>query len=332
MEKMAHRGQWIKLFSLLILAVLFFGACKEEKTSIPPAKLVVPIFNADSAYHFIEKQLSFGPRVPGTQAQIECKDWLVNKLKSYGAKTIVQEYTATIYDGTELPGYNIMAQFNPKATQRVLLSAHWDTRKVADKDDERKEEPIMGADDGASGVAALIEIARLIEKEPLNLGVDILLFDLEDQGDLDGSDSSTDTYALGSRYWSENVVPSGYKAKFGILLDMIGAKGASFGQEAYSKQYAGQYVDKIWSLAKKMGKGNLFRDYNAGAIGDDHINVMKAGIPMVDIINRPMVTASGFGTYHHTHDDDIDNIDKSVLKAVGQVVTAVVYREAVGRF
>ena len=329
---MGHHGQWIRGIILICLLSIGFTACKEEKKSIPPEKLVVPLFNADSAFHFIEKQLSFGPRVPGTQAQIDCRDWLVNKLNSYGAKTLVQSYSAKIYDGSELPGFNIMAQFNPKSSNRVLLAAHWDSRKVADKDNTRKDEAILGADDGASGVAALIEIARLIQSQNLNLGVDILLFDLEDQGDLNNSTVATDTYALGSKYWSENKVPSGYTAKFGILLDMIAAKGASFGKEAYSVKYAGQYVDKIWDLAAKMGKSNLFRDYDAGAIGDDHVNVIRAGIPMVDIINRPMTGESGFGSYHHTHKDNIDIISKDNLKAVGQVVTAIIYREAVGRF
>ena len=339
MEKMERRGQLIKklrrivsLFGIVFLLGMLVFSCKEEPTSIPPSKLVVPIFNSDSAFVFIEKQLSFGPRVPGTEAQIKTRDWLVQKLKSYGAKTIVQSYEMPIYDGTVLPGHNIIAQFNPKKRNRVLLAAHWDTRIVADKDNERQDEPIMGADDGASGVAALLEIARLIHGQSIDLGVDIMLFDLEDQGDLEGSDAQTDTYALGSRYWSENIVPKGYKAKFGILLDMIAAEGASFGKEEYSVRYAGQYVEKIWDLAQKMGKGNLFKSYNAGAIGDDHVNIIRVGIPTVDIINRPMTGASGFGSYHHTHDDDISIINKSNLKAVGQVVTAVIYREAVGRF
>lgn len=316
---------------VLIIAVLVFS-CKNEPTSIPPAKLVVPIFNSDTAYTFIEKQLSFGPRVPGTEAQIKTRDWLVQKLESYGAKTIVQSYELPIYDGTVLPGHNIIAQFNPKNKNRVALAAHWDTRIVADKDDERQDEPIMGADDGASGVAALLEIGRLIQSQSIGIGVDIFLFDLEDQGDLDGSDAQTDTYALGSKYWSENITPKGYKAKFGILLDMIAAEGASFGKEEYSVAYAGQYVEKIWDLAQKMGKGNLFKSYSSGAIGDDHIHMISAGIPTVDIINRPMTGASGFGSYHHTHDDDISIISKSNLKAVGQLVTAIIYREAVGRF
>lgn len=336
MEKMVQSGLMNKMFILLLAVSLFVISCKEEKTSIPPQKLVVPIFNADTAFTFIEKQISFGPRVPGTEAQIECKEWIKSKMNAYGAKVIEQKYSATIYNGEEKPGYNIMAQFNPGAKKRVLLAAHWDTRMVADKDADvsKRQDAIDGADDGASGSAALIEIARLLQKEEMkNMGVDLLFFDLEDQGGLDGGvEEEESTYALGSLYWSENVVPSGYKAEFGILLDMIAAKGALFGKEGYSMRYAGQYTNKIWDVAKKMGKGHLFQDFDAGGIGDDHVNVIKAGIPMVDIINRPMKTKHGFGHYHHTHKDDISIIDKSNLGAVGQVVTTVIYRHAVGRF
>lgn len=332
---MGLSGHMNKLFLLIICGVFFFASCKEEPKSIPPAKLVVPMFNADTAFAFIEKQLSFGPRVPGTIGQIECKDWMVSTLKRLGAKVIVQECSAVIFNGEEKPGYNIMAQYNPKAKNRVLLAAHWDTRMVADKDEDesRRGEAILGADDGASGTAALIEIARLLQSEPMkNLGVDLLFFDLEDQGGLDGVTEEESTYALGSKYWAENMVPKGYKAKFGILLDMIAAEGARFGRESYSMGYARIYNDKIWDLAKKMGKGSLFQDFNAGGIGDDHIHVNKAGIPMVDIINRPMRVPHGFGHYHHTHKDDISIISKTNLKSVGQVITAVIYREAVGRF
>lgn len=331
---MARVGHINKIVLFVFLIALGFVACKEEQTSIPPQKLTIPVFNQDSAFQFIEKQLSFGPRVPGTEPHKECKDWLVEKLKSYGAEVMVQEFTDTIYNGAVMPGYNIMAQFNPKDKHRVMLAAHWDTRVVADKDSERKAEPIMGADDGASGVAALLEIARNIQLEPIGIGIDIMLFDMEDQGDLDQTDqeSATDTYALGSKYWSENIIPRGYSAKFGILLDMIAAKGAVFGRESYSTRYAKPYQDKIWELAKRMGKGNLFQNFDSGYIGDDHINVIKAGIPMVDIINRPMKTQHGFGDYHHTHKDDIDIISKKNLQSVGQVVTTAIYREAVGKF
>jgi Zn-dependent M28 family amino/carboxypeptidase len=334
MEKMVQNGLMSKVFLLFLAFSLLLVSCKEEKSSIPQAKLVVPVFNVDSAYAFIEKQIDFGPRVPGTDAQIACKEWIKSKMNAYGAKVIEQKYSAVIFNGEEKPGYNIMAQFNPNVKNRVLLAAHWDTRMVADKDEDesKRNDAIDGADDGASGTAALIEIARLLQSEPMkNMGVDILFFDLEDQGGLDGVGEEESTYALGSLYWSENVVPTGYKAEFGILLDMIAAKGATFGIEEYSKKYAGMYLDKIWSTAKKMGKGHLFQDYEAGAIGDDHVNVIKAGIPMVDIINRPMKTKHGFGHYHHTHKDDISIIDKSILQSVGQVVTTVIYRQAVGR-
>lgn len=327
-------GPLNKIIFLLCVLSICFTSCKEEKPqSIPKAKLVVPKFNADSAYAYIEKQLSFGPRAPGSEGQIQCRDWFVQKLESLGAKVIVQEFKGKIYSGEEKTGYNIIAQIKPKLKNRVLLAAHWDTRLVADKDESRKNEPIMGADDGASGVAALIEIARLLQETPMkNLGIDIILFDLEDQGALHNTKEETNTWTLGSVHWSKNVVPKGYKANFGILLDMIAAKGARFGREGYSMLYAKTYMDKVWTLAQRMGKGHLFQDYDSGGIQDDHVAVNKMGIPMIDIINRPMELAHGFGHYHHTHKDDIDIISKQNLKDVGQVVTTAIYREAVGRF
>lgn len=328
---MGRIGLLSKIVLLFIAVNFVFISCKEEPKSIPPQQIVVPVFNADSAYAHIETQLSFGPRVPGTDGQIACRDWMVGKLKSYGAKVQVQEFKGVIFDGTEVPGYNILAQFNPKNKHRVLLAAHWDTRKVADKDTERKDEPIMGADDGASGTAALIEIARLIQSENINMGVDILLFDVEDQGSIDGTANST-AWTIGSEYWKDNILPKGYNAKFGVLLDMIAAKGAKFGREEISTQYAKEYQDKIWEWAKKTGKGDLFANYNSGGISDDHVNVIKAGIPMVDIINRPMKTKSGFGHYHHTHKDDISIIDKGNLGKVGQLMSLMLYREAAGQF
>jgi len=328
---MGRIGLLSRCIGVLFVAGLILSSCKDEPKSISPAQVVVPLFNADSAYAHIEKQISFGPRVPGTEGQIACRDWMVSKLKSYGAKVSIQEFEAKIFDGSMVPGYNIMAQYNAKKKKRVLLAAHWDTRKVADKDTVRKNEPIDGADDGASGTAALIEIARLLQQENINMGVDILLFDVEDQGSIDGEEATFNSWTLGSEYWSKNLLPKGYKAENGILLDMIAAKGAIFGREYYSSQHAKYYQDKIWSWAKKTGKGQLFANYDSGGIADDHLNVINAGIPMVDIINRPMKTRSGFGHYHHTHKDDISIIDKNILGSVGQLVTLVIYRDAAGQ-
>jgi hypothetical protein len=317
-----------------LLIILFtIASCKndngEEASNLgskPISERVkVPKFNADSAYYFIEKQLSFGPRVPGTEASQKCADWMVEKLKGYGAKVVLQDFEVDFLDQKNVPATNIIASFNPKKQRRVLLCAHWDSRAIADKDDDRKNEAIPGADDGASGTAALIEIARVLAQNPIDLGIDIVLFDAEDQGEMGpGNDSS---WALGSQYFSLNPPRSNFKAEFGILLDMIAAKGARFGKEGYSMQYARKMTDKIWKLAQAMGNGHLFQNVNVGPITDDHYWINTGlQIPTVDIINIPGTGNGSFGAYHHTHEDDIDIIDKRNLKSVGQVVLAVIYR------
>jgi len=230
-----------------------------------------------------------------------------------------------------MPGYNIIAQINPDHPTRVIIGAHWDSRFIADKDpdEENHDDPIMGADDGASGVAAIIELARIISENPIDMGVDFILFDIEDQGDMGGT---TETWALGSQYWAKNKVPSNYDADFGILLDMIAAKGARFGRESYSTRYAPEVMNKVWKLAQNMGYSDLFQDYQSGAIADDHVYMNQAGIPTIDIISipNPSNKESSFGAYHHTIADNIDIIDKRNLKIVGQIVLAVLYRHSDG--
>ena len=334
------RFRWI---IALCVGILFCNlGCKSDAPVTPPTKeekpakprVTIPKFERDSAYAFIEKQLSFGFRIPGTKESHACKDWMVSKLKSYGAQVVEQSFKASFMDVKDAQAYNVIAEINPEKKQRVLLCAHWDSRKVAEKDsdEDRKEDPIMGADDGASGVAVLIEIARLISQNEIDLGVDIVLFDAEDQGDDPGG---TKSWCLGSQYWSKNPHKAGYNADFGILLDMIAAEGANFTYEGHSSRYAPKVMEKIWTLAHRMGKMDLFKKIKTGAITDDHYWVnLNLGIPTVDIINRPQPNTNGhgFGDYHHTHNDDISIISKKNLGSVGQVVTATLYRTSDGSF
>lgn len=321
---------------LFVVSVLAF-ACKKDASegsgseAAAVQEVPVPAFNRDSAYAFVEQQVAFGPRVPGSEAHQACREWMVGKFQSYGAEVIEQHFQAKTYYGATLPATNIIAQFNPRASKRILLAAHWDSRHTADSplSTERKNEPILGADDGGSGTAVLLEIARLLHQHPIDLGVDIILFDAEDLGQSGTEDpNSITTWCLGAQHWARNIHTGNYKPRYGILLDMVGSAGAQFPIEAYSRQFAPQVVSMVWDLAKKMGYDNYFLPTVGGGITDDHYFVNTiARIPMIDIINRSPETETGFGAYWHTHDDNLDIIDRRTLKAVGQVVTAVIYRE-----
>lgn len=311
------------LFLFLILVV----ACTQEKKKVEQedVKVPVPAFNQDSCYTFIEKQLAFGPRVPNMTSHQECRDWLISKMEAYGAEVTAQHFTPRAFDGTTLNSTNVVARFNPEVRQRVLLCAHWDTRPMADKDTVDRDQPIPGADDGASGVAVLLEIARQLQMNPIPMGVDIVLFDAEDYGA--DEPGHTYTWGLGSQYWSKNLPDKNYEVKYGVLLDMVGSKDARFTREGFSRQTAPVVTDKIWILANKMGKGKYFPLVDSDGIIDDHFFIIEnAKIPMINILN--LKANQDFGDYHHTHSDNIEIIDKNTLQAVGQVVLAVVYQES----
>lgn len=322
---------------LIVPALLIsFVACKSEQQqeaagemSRPATRSApVPAFNRDSAYMYVEKQLTFGPRVPNSEAHQACKDWLAEKFKSFGAEVIEQDFQAKSYTGEQLNGTNVIAQYNPQINKRIILAAHWDTRFVADSplNTSDTEVAVMGADDGASGVAVLLEIARQLQENPIDIGVDIILFDLEDQGE-SGAENE-ESWGLGAQHWSRNPHRAGYRAQYGILLDMVGAKDARFPKEYYSMYFAPNLVNKVWKLAENMGYGNYFVPADGGGVTDDHYFVNTiAGIKMIDIINRPAGSETGFGDHWHTPNDNIDIINKRTLGAVGQVVLAVVYRE-----
>lgn len=312
-------------WSLLIIIFLLFLSCEEGKVAQEDKKVKIESFNQDSAYVFIQKQVDFGKRHMNTAAHEACKDWLVNQLKRYDFEVISQSFKATSYKGEELNGTNIIGRYKPEVKERMLLCAHYDTRHIADKDTSHVDLPIDGADDGASGVGVILEIARQIKNNPIPMGLDIIFFDAEDYGsDQAGSDY---TWGLGSQYWSKNLHETPYEVKYGILLDMVGAKNATFPKEGYSLRTAGKEVDKIWRFAKGMGYEQYFVDRQAGFYTDDHRFIIEnAKIPMIDVIN---IKANGqFGHYHHTHLDNMDNIDKQSLKAVGQIILATVYKES----
>lgn len=288
----------------------------------------VPKFDRDSAYAYVEQQVNFGPRVVNTEAHRQTRAWLVEKLNEFGAEVIEQEFVAKAFDGTQLQSTNIIARYAPELQDRILLAAHWDTRPWADS--ELEDDPsavVNGADDGASGVGVLLEVARQLGLNTPDIGVDIVLLDAEDYGKSDGG--SRNSYALGAQHYSKNIIQP--KPRFGILLDMVGARDARFAVEGYSERYAPDVVRKVWRLADGMGYGSYFVNERGNAITDDHyyLNTM-GGIPTIDIINLPNASDSPFPDHWHTGNDNMDVIDKRTLRAAGQVVLATVFREAAG--
>ncbi|HTF04482.1 MAG TPA: M28 family peptidase [Bacteroidia bacterium] len=288
-----------------------------------------PAFNADSAYKYIEAQVAFGPRVPGTPGHAACANYITEKLKSFGLAVTVQEAPATLYTGRAITMKNIMAQYKPERTDRVLLVAHWDTRHIADRDTDTSfmSKPIDGANDGGSGVAVLLEIARVIGEKDPNIGVDFLFVDAEDHGQPGGSNES---WCLGSQYWAQNVKSDYVKTvRYGILLDMVGAKGAVFPREGTSMYYASNVVQKVWSSAANLGYGHMFVNSVTGQTIDDNLFISKkAGLPCIDIVHYDPAEQD-YGPTHHRHTDNMDNIDTATLGAVGKVVLDVIYNEKV---
>lgn len=290
-----------------------------------------PAFNEDSAYAFVAKQVSFGPRVPGTKGHAQCADWLLATLKRFSPEVMVQKGEVKTFDGKTFQLKNIIAHFNPKASRRIMLSAHWDTRPFADQDSKDQNKPIDGANDGASGVGVLLELARQFnQKLPADIGVDIFLWDLEDYGQPENSDypEMEDSYCLGSQFWAKQPHKPGYTAAYGILLDMVGGPGAQFVLEEVSVRYAGNQMARLWGIAQQIGYQNYFLNVQGSPIIDDHYYInMIAKIPTFDIIHRDGQSPSGFAPYWHTHRDNLDNVSKPTLKAVGQTVLTTLWNE-----
>ena len=289
-----------------------------------------PVFDADSAYSYVARQVAFGPRVPNSEAHKACAAYLASELERHGAKLFVQEAKLKAYNGDILNAQNIIGSYNPEKTRRVLLFAHWDSRPYADHDADtaNHHKPIDGADDGGSGVGVLLEIARQLGTKQPEIGVDIIFFDAEDYGVPYFSDYyDPNSFALGSQFWAKNPHVANYRAEYGILLDMVGAKGATFYKEATSVRYANQYVEKIWMTARELGYGKFFINANGGAVTDDHTYVIEGRkIPCVDIINYDPDNNTGFGAYWHTMNDNMDIISKETLKAVGQTVIHTIFK------
>lgn len=289
----------------------------------------IPVFDADSAYRSIKTQVGFGPRVPNSQAHRACGDYLIKELTRLGGHLHVQEADLVGFDGKVLKARNIIASYQRQKSDRILLLAHWDSRPWSDQDPDpaNRNKPVDGANDGASGVGILMEIARHLGRKSPAVGVDIFLTDMEDYGAPRGYPGAggDESWCLGTQYWTRQPHVPGYRARYGILLDMVGASGAVFPKEGYSMRFAPQIVEKVWSEAQALGFASFFLNRTEGFITDDHVPVSeRLGIPTIDIIH---LTAAGFGDYWHTQKDTLQRIDRQTLRAVGQTLLNVIYKE-----
>ena len=321
-----YHMRFILFLSLALVALL---SCKSQQqasdsssSSENTTATVTVDFSGDNAYNLVKTQCDFGPRVPGTDAHKACARYLEDYLRAHCDEVVVQRPTLTTFDNTRLEAVNLVGIINPQAERRILLVAHWDCRPWADSDPDpaKVNEPVMGANDGASGTAVLLELARVLHAQKPEVGVDLLLTDVEDWGAEDNEDS----WALGTQYWVENKHKEAYKPLFGILLDMVGAKGATFHREAFSDMYASNVVDEVWRVAAEQGFSQFFIDSMGGGATDDHVCINKGGIPCIDIVDMRTSTTGFYPGWHTTH-DTVDQIDRATLHAVGQTIAALIY-------
>jgi hypothetical protein len=326
------------LIYLIILGSLLSCSSSETKTEATKAetpkvetviskpRTIPPDFNSDSAYAYVKAQADMGPRTPGSKAHAKCVAYFEKELKRYGAKVSVQGGTTTSYDGLSWRIDNVIASFNPESRDRILLCAHYDSRPFSDNDPkpENRKKPCPGVNDGASGAGVLLEVARILKSKAPKIGVDIILFDLEDYGDDDGDPES---WCLGSQFWSKNPHVPGYTARYGILLDMVGAKDAVFPKEGCSMKYAPDITNKVWKTAQALGYQQYFRDEQTIDMTDDHLFIdLSTKIPCIDILHY-IPGSNKFFEHHHCTTDDLSTIDKTTLKAVGQTLLELIYNE-----
>ena len=321
------------LTSIMVLCIASCGSSQKtsgvEQDDNQAAS--IPEFSGDSAYTYTERQCGFGPRVLGSEAHEKCGQYIMSEFRRFGCRTFAQNAEFVRYDGKSFKGYNIIAQTNPSAAYRIVICAHWDSRPWADQDSDpaKRHLPVMAANDGASGVGVMIELARLLQKDTVAYGVDFICFDAEDMGTpawekSDGDDS--DTWCLGSQHWAKN--PHSTSISYGILLDMVGGTGSSFYQEGFSSRYAQSIVKKVWDAAAQAGYGEYFPTSQGGYITDDHLPMNRiAHIPTIDIVNYYPTYENGFGPTWHTSHDTMNNISVETLKAVGQTVVQLLYTE-----
>lgn len=320
--------------SLLVLSLLLLTHCRgkeegkqEAAATVNYAAATTPDFCADSAYRYVKEQLDCGLRTPNSKGHTLCRDYLARQMRRFCDTVYMQDFNVTLWNGTATRGTNIIASLNPTSQKRIVLAAHWDSRLWADHDPDstKHKTPLMGANDGASGVGMLMEMARAMQSLPPSVGIDFIFFDMEDQGVPEWSDAYEDnTWCLGAQHWSKNKHIPFYQALYGVLFDMVGTAQPRFTKEEFSRQYAPGITDKLWKTAAALGYAGIFIDLETAPILDDHMYVNQQGnIPMVDIVQNSLET--NFFKYWHTTGDNIDCVDANTLKVVATVVMKTIY-------
>ena len=319
------------LLLLLLLCLSCKGANSGNNTPKEETSVNIPCFNADSALASIKRQCDFGPRTLGSVAHESCGQYIAQEFTRFGCTVTFQHATFTRYDGKSFPGYNIIACTQPDKARRIMICAHWDSRPWADQDANpaHHHTPVPAANDGASGVGVMIELARILSQDTLSFGVDFVCFDAEDMGtpgwDDQGQDDG-DTWCLGSQYWAHH--PHNKHISYAILLDMVGGQGATFYREGFSDQLARHIVDKVWKASREAGFSGFFNDNQGGYITDDHLPINRiAHIPAINIVPYCPDCTNAFGNTWHTTSDDVNHISKETLHAVGQTLLQLIYTE-----
>ena len=305
-------------FSLLIGSSCGAKSSDSVAASESPANEYSSTFDADSAYSYVARQVSFGPRVAGSEAHDLCAAWIASEIERHGGKATVGDASRILADGSRRRVMNVSGTFRPEAPRRVLLLAHYDTRSTADQDPDptKRNSPFDGANDGASGVGVVLEIARHWQELPEQLGLDVLLTDAED----DGNYSDDASWCIGSQLWAEELGESAPRPEYAILLDMVGGHGAIFTQEYFSMIHAREVVDRVWAAARRAGHADRFPNTLGGAINDDHVPLIGAGIAAIDIVEMSNPQTGSFNPTWHTTADNLGAISKATLKAVGETV------------
>jgi Zn-dependent M28 family amino/carboxypeptidase len=293
-------------------------------------------FDGNAALAYVKQHLAVGPRTPGTPAHDRAADWILAEMRKRTDSVTMQKWTQTTKNGTKLELQNILARFNPQVPQRVLYVTHWDTRPVADEDPNfgNRTRPILGANDGASGVGLFLALGDVFKRTPPSVGVDLLFVDGEDWGDFE-ADSSGKAWSdalFGSQYFAQHPPSADYQPLYGVLFDMIGAAELHLWQEQNSLQRAPEVIRRVWNAAQELGYAGYFHDQPGQALTDDQIPLLNRGWHVIDLVDWPYGVvprnASPYDApnpnYHHTMHDTIDKVSARSLQIVGDVAVALV--------